>query len=717
MTKQQKKKRLIYIGVVSFWIALFVLIGVISSLISPITAQAIVLSENNFDNTEIEDDLSDLDWSEYPPDNKGTIKIIEFVEYCYTDNVFKQSHYGLYLYIYNPMQLSFSPNEGANVINMATSYDDNGKPASYENLSLTYLDKTTGENSNLFYKFKVTNPNTLLENAREYSKNFGERRYDISDVQFRILGNNAVETRDYEIGGTWHYTGYAAGYGSDESTLECTKTDLETVTLDVRSTVYRPGVDASGDYIEQTALNSVYFAVPDRLYNEYGELRRIKAMWDQYETGLIGVFNDQATYDLFDSVVGIKYSPDVTDRMLFGDWSEVTRAYNVWTPTGWQTSWNNHVNISKFIYGYNPDKYNMSIFNADTNPLGAWESWGDVYDLMTAAYLCDDPSTFTIPGEDFLAKLREYSNELGGYKINDEYSSALFGTTEEDYAEHHVVKEIDSDAEFDLSATVVGDSFWFGWLGVQDSTTVEYKDIKAIKEVTAADLVGTDEEVANRLFINENDVADLKSYYEQNNITNHIVLFRFAQSDYMSAKVWSNVTEDYSKIEVGYAAKETVYLSFDIISLTFYRDGLYTVIPVVMSPIDIAGDITPPPSGCGNWGDCAGFPWWIIPVIILAVILFILLLPLLPSLLLALGKFLLLLLKLLWKIIKAPFVLGKKIAAKVKERKAAKAAKTGKTAKTGKKVKPGKVAKTAKTGKTLKAVKGNKGGGSSRDKP
>ena len=128
MTKQQKKKRLIYIGVVSFWIALFVLIGVISSLISPITAQAIVLSENNVDNTEIEDDLSDLDWSEYPPDNKGTIKIIEFVEYCYTDNVFKQSHYGLYLYIYNPMQLSFSPNEGANVINMATSYDDNGKP-------------------------------------------------------------------------------------------------------------------------------------------------------------------------------------------------------------------------------------------------------------------------------------------------------------------------------------------------------------------------------------------------------------------------------------------------------------------------------------------------------------------------------------------------------------------------------------------------------------
>lgn len=707
MTKQQKKKRLIYAGIISLWIALFVLIGVISSLISPITAQAIVLSENNFDNTEIEDDLSDLDWSEYPPDNKGTIKIIEFVEYCYTDNVFKQSHYGLYLYIYNPMQLSFSPNEGANAINMATSYDDNGKPASYENLSLTYLDKTTGENSNLFYKFKVTNPNTLLENAREYSKNFGERRYDISDVQFRILGNNAVETRDYEIGGTWHYTGYAAGYGSDESTLECTKTDLETVTLDVRSTVYRPGVDASGDYIEQTALNSVYFAVPDRLYNEYGELRRIKAMWDQYETGLVAVFDDKVAYDHWSPFIGRTDAASSTDRSIVGDYATVKTSYTEYDPVnGPHQVWTN-VKTAKFAY--NP--IDFVDYDAIENPYGEWMEYGPVYDLLSATFLCDNAAEEVISGEDLLAKFREYSNELGGYKINDEYSSALFGTTEEDYAEHHVVKEIDSDAEFDLSATVIGDNFWLGWLGLQDSTTVEYKDVKAIVEVTAADLVGTDEEISERLFVNESDVADLKAYYEQNNFGNHIVLFRFAQSDYMSANIWSNVADKNTWTEVGYAAQETVYLSFDIISLTFYRDGLYTVIPVVMSPIDIAGDITPPPSGCGNWGDCAGFPWWIIPVIILAVILFILLLPLLPSLLLALGKFLLLLLKLLWKIIKAPFVLGKKIAAKVKERKAAKAAKTEK------KVKPGKVAKTAKTGKTLKAVKGNKGGGSSRDKP
>lgn len=77
-------------------------------------------------------------------------------------------------------------------------------------------------------------------------------------------------------------------------------------------------------------------------------------------------------------------------------------------------------------------------------------------------------------------------------------------------------------------------------------------------------------------------------------------MFRFATSDYYSEAVdiieldsgflWSDKhTEGQA-----YVATESVFFDFDIIQLTFNKEGDYTVIPVVSSPIDIINDITPP---------------------------------------------------------------------------------------------------------------------------
>ena len=92
---------------------------------------------------------------------------------------------------------------------------------------------------------------------------------------------------------------------------------------------------------------------------------------------------------------------------------------------------------------------------------------------------------------------------------------------------------------------------------------------------------------------------DYNVYSEQGKKT---FIFRFATTDYYSAEV-STMTAD-----VGYMAQETVFLDFDIISLTFRNDVGDTVIPVVSSPIDIVPGIDPPlkyPT-----------PWWIYMAII-----------------------------------------------------------------------------------------------------
>ena len=44
---------------------------------------------------------------------------------------------------------------GLNKIQMAVSYDADGNPTSYDKFTLEFCNKSTGDFSNLFYKFKV----------------------------------------------------------------------------------------------------------------------------------------------------------------------------------------------------------------------------------------------------------------------------------------------------------------------------------------------------------------------------------------------------------------------------------------------------------------------------------------------------------------------------------------------------------------------------------
>ena len=110
-----------------------------------------------------------------------------------------------------------------------------------------------------------------------------------------------------------------------------------------------------------------------------------------------------------------------------------------------------------------------------------------------------------------------------------------------------------------------------------------------------------------------------------------VVLFRFATSDYYSEAVdiiepnagflWSDKHYEGQ----AYIAQESVFFDFDIIQLTFNKEGVYTVIPVVASPIDVVNDITPPTNMPG------GLEWWqIVLALVLIVLLVVLLAPVLP---------------------------------------------------------------------------------------
>ena len=125
-------------------------------------------------------------------------------------------------------------------------------------------------------------------------------------------------------------------------------------------------------------------------------------------------------------------------------------------------------------------------------------------------------------------------------------------------------------------------------------------------------------------------LKEFKDFYNQSKKDDKtVVLFRFAQTDYVNLPVIAydsykgdNLSRDYGKDT--FVVQESVFMNFDIIQLTFNKEGVYTVIPVVSNPIDIYNDITIP--------DVTGLDWWqIVLAILLIILLVILLWPILPE--------------------------------------------------------------------------------------
>ena len=280
-------------------------------------------SEVAFDSTDVLDDLTSstvngekFDLKNYPFDEEKQIQVLSFVEYCYSYRANQRGNYGLYIYVYNPQGLNLDTDNKGNKIQMAVKYDNEGKPADYAKLPLVFCGKSEdADYKNLFYKFKVQDV-AIDGKTFEDRVNSNERRYDVSGIELVTYGaNNATE---YPVNGTYKFTGYAAGYGPDagaKSTLESSVEYLETITLDVKHTFYRTQTSSKGAGY-QNQLDTVYFAVPQRFFDTYGKLQRIKAEWYEYKTKDIVVTSNQEFYDQAYPHIGEYFGYNHNDSVL-----------------------------------------------------------------------------------------------------------------------------------------------------------------------------------------------------------------------------------------------------------------------------------------------------------------------------------------------------------------------------------------------------------------
>lgn len=581
-----------------------------------------------------------FDIQDYPHNGKANPQIVSFVEFCYSYYEEKQDDYAFYVYVYNPQDAAFDTNIERNKIQLST-----GRNSGYKKYPLEFVRYSQNAGyEGRFYKFKVQLTDAERETVwRSVEEN--KREYRISGIELSV--GNVVE--EYGCEQVYTYSGYALGYGSpiaENDTLSCTVDGLETyLSLDVQSTYYRPKGTHEDGYTRDT-LHSVYFSVPNEIIEEYGEMTAVHATWLNAYTAPMLVTGNKTVYDTLLPYVG-QYVDGSTIKEYentefpyaiiatmavegFRDDNEMAPmagyyAYNAYHDFGGSPSYDRYLNYLNYLFYAgegtdSADGYTLSaemIIGYKKNGVKGW--------------------------------LETYTNKFGGSLVNNRYSSALFEKVDEQFTD----KTITGDEEYELADLTLSSNPWRIWLG-QDITQVEsekYSTVNAIQKVTAVDFsFYSDKGVfCEKFYVDESDYSDFKTYVKAAASRKETTyLFRYHLSEYVANEateyertsthyVFQGDYGTYKTIDTNaYFAQMWIQLDFDIIDLTFTKDNVDTIIPVTMSPMDIAADAVPPAS---TQTDRKSPAWWqILLGVIALVIIVVLLLKFAPWLIYGIGK-------------------------------------------------------------------------------
>ena len=275
--------------------------------------------------------------------------------------------------------------------------------------------------------------------------------------------------------------------------------------------------------------------------------------------------------------------------------------------------------------------------------------------------------TYDVPSEDILSYMQRYSAQHGGELVNGRYSKDLFASVDNAFTDIN----IQADETYSLTSEVISKNFWEKLFGGSHVEEIEvFDNIKAIEAVDYNDIANLESvQVCKKYYVDDADYNEFKEFCQTSKRKDETVyLFRYKQSEYFSAEVYEGTWKEKWVLNAGgaiiapgyvysyenddtnaFLMQQWVQLDFDIIDLTFTKDGVETVIPVIMSPMDIVADgdhpivTTPEPK---DW-------WKIILGLIAFIVILILLLKFCPAVIFVIGKILILPFKALGALFKA----------------------------------------------------------------
>ena len=579
---------------------------------APVAYADTAIGDVQMDSSNVMDDLQNstidgvkFDISNYAFDENQPAQVFMFAEYCYSFYSNLQGNYGLYVYVYNPQRLKFKTNSTLNTITIRAGDNDTIGHTKY---TLLYLNQCEIPNyEGMFLKFKVMLSGEQKEQIFDRLSN-DKRVYDVSEIE--LVTDGETKSQYYYVGTEYTFEGYAKGYGSDvngESTLVCTDEQSEALTLDVRSTYYRPD-GTSGEAYTRDTLHSVYFAVPQRILDTYPTVSKVHATWLNAQTAPIFVTGNEAVRNAILPYIG--QTVDGGDFMYAKDDNSPVPYALIASKYIESAGWNN-VSYSLSYMSYNA---NRTYTKSDTD-----------LNALQYCFLATDESgstgtdvadTYIVRAEDLLGNkltgekgyFAEYTEQHGGDLVMERYSKALFANV----ADTATDIWIEADDTFTLTDEVISQDLWQKFVGGgYNVTATNTYEVSAIKQVTEQDLQGTPDEICDRLYIDESDYTEFLQFYNEAvtvDVSNPddekmgVVLFRYYQSEYPHYEVaeYKRGEGDWTLTgtQFGYDFVDTnayfmqmwVQLGFDIIDIEFTNGEKTLTLGVAMSPMDISAD-------------------------------------------------------------------------------------------------------------------------------
>lgn len=581
-----------------------------------------------FDNTSIFDDLygskdehgNEFDLGNYPKDKDGELRFYTFVEYGYSYYANLDKNYALYTYLYNPQQLDFSTYLDSNVVRMATAFVKNSEgeyvASGYDDFNLVCVSRTTGDYANLFYKFKILDPDKkLLALAQKYESENGCRRYDIAGVYLKT--DKSDVTLDKNIGRSFKCSGYMATYGenaNNPSTFMCKVDVLETLDLKVYQTSYLTGVSSLGAY-HHNNVSSVYFAIPQRVLDKYGSLWEIYAQWYECKTAPIFVTSNSNLYNGMKDLTHYSLSEN-KNKPRFDDSVPYYFYYGMDSNEGLgqvhsRTTYDWAYNLYSYEEDYPSSSTHVTVSNSALNL--PYVFYSPSYTVNGAFNVINKQ---TVAGDVTSSQIRDYiqnykSSNYVDWHTSRNLASELFVNTVDSARADKGIKvglnkvRTNLGDTFDLKSwnSEYG-SWWdkltqYGWSYPKNEVLDEqHTNVKPFEEVINTTLNSVT--LSSDLLINENDVDSFKTFCNSSYANDEVpYLFRFAVSDYYSRPLGygdsQNKVYKTEKESDTYLAQETVFFDFNIITMTFKGKEDYYTLAVMHTPVDVIAGVEPPP--------------------------------------------------------------------------------------------------------------------------
>ena len=527
--------------------------------------------------------------------DSSTMQFLSFVEYGFSDlpaGSALHNDYSLFVYIYNPGDRLVSKYDTRHAITMKV-----GDRTEYTKYFMRLLSSEgTGDHHNLYLKFRV---DVSADELRQMIGDAEKRDYSISEFEIVTEGDNNATA--YE-GGAWSFTGYSDGYGKPDSPrLSVVNCALKgtVVIRDIGQGVWRKAVDDTGWNYAQ--IDSVYFTIPHEITDRYGDtIVDILYEFYAYDSGWMVGFEHDKPYNLFS-----KYACEYLDEPLDDLPTLIATKIGVVT--------------SEFTYNW--------VYNCTETSISAL----NYANMLTYVFKYAEGAQ---AGDIVDTDVRDYfSEQWESYKKgNDDTVFRYLGASSvcwEGYGPPTPYRKIhSSDLEYKFNTL---DGNWlerlFGF-SKQGNLSLEVAPIQIVDDDNVQDLEG-------KLYLDNRYKTDVKKMYkEAKSRGDNMYVFHFAASDYNSYQVYScsNFWDGpkqwvFGSDEGGFVCREDIFMDFDMLQMTFERDGVQTVLPVQMSPINLIGELQLP----DDYNPPEGIPKWVI--IVIAIMLIVLSLAFLPVLL------------------------------------------------------------------------------------